>query len=374
MFFVYNLILYCCFKKRVLIFKTMDIGSLKKKTINYLYDHPLLRSSLKNTYKVIILVVSALIFSFGFKCFTAPNYDVFWDFATDGTVAIRTLASTGATGLSQIFVSILKLAGVEWILSGDNQYIVNFIFYFVVNIPLCVFAWFKIGKKFCVFTIINCALVTLFGIVIPTSDVNNFVNQVASAVFDQTVARVLLAGICSGLASSLAYSINASTGGADVIAFYFSEKKSRPAGKFSVIINFVIVLIFSILSTIPGGVADEVAISTALIVMIFTFLYMVVQSIVVDQLDTKNKKVSLQIITKNNELSQIIMANVPHGCTVTEAEGGYTGAKQFMIYMSVRKNEAKKVISICKRVDPNCFINALLTEQVYGRFSRQIVE
>ncbi len=349
----------------------MDIGSLKKKTINYLYDHPKLRSSLKNTYKVIILTLAALIFSFGFKCFTAPNYEYFWE---GGDVAIKTLASTGATGISQIFVSILKLAGVEWILSGDNQYIVNFVVYFIINIPLAVFAWFKIGKKFCIFTVINCALVTVLGIVIPTNSSENFVNLVANAVFDQTVARVLLAGICSGLASALAYSINASTGGADVIAFYFSEKKSRPAGKFSAIINFVIVFVFSILSIIPGGVSDEVDPATALIIAIFTFLYMVVQTIVIDHLDTKNKKVSLQIITKNNELAQIIMANIPHGCTVAEVEGGYTGDKQFMIYMSVRKNEVKKVVSVCRRADPNCFINALLTEQVYGRFSRQVVE
>ena len=359
----------------------MNLKKAKKKTINFLYDHPKIKATLKNSYMVIITILSAFIFSFGFKCFISPNYTVFWDSTTE--VAIRTLASTGSSGLSQVFTSILKLCGVEWILDGENQYIMNFVFYFLVNVPLCIFAWFKIGKKFCIYTILNCALVTIFGIVIPTSSANDFVNEVASAVFNDPVSRVLFAGCCTGLSTGLAYLINTSAGGVDIIAFYISEKKSSPAGKFSACMNCIIVLIYSILSIIPGGVVgavgsgadyEAVSVSTALIIILYTFLYMIITTIVVDTLDTKNKKVSLQIITKNENLSQIIIANVPHGCTISEAVGGYTGDKQFMIYMSVRKNEAKKVISVCRRVDPNCFINALSAEQVYGKFSRQIVD
>ena len=360
----------------------MKLKKLKKKTINFLYDHPIVNEVLKNSYMIIITVISAIIFSFGFKCFISPNYSVFYDVANN-EVAIRTLASTGASGMSQVFVEIIKLCGIEWVIDGEHQYILNFIFYLVVNIPLCIFGWFKVGKKFTIYTILNVSLVSLFGILIPTGNENDFVNQIAKAVFNDPVSRILFAGTCTGLSCGLAYSINTSAGGVDIIAFYLSEKKSTPAGKFSAFMNAVIISVFSILSVIPAGVVgkpgsgsqiEAVEVPTALIIVLYTLLYMIVTTIVIDTLDTKNKKVSLQIITKNANLSQIIIANIPHGCTVVPAEGGYTGEKQYMIYISIRKYESKKVINLCRRVDPNCFINAISTEQVYGKFYRQPVE
>lgn len=356
---------------------------IKKRTINYLYDHPIAKEILKNGYMIFITVLSALIFSFGFKCFISPNFNVFWDFTTQGEVAIRQLASTGASGLSQIFVEIIKLCGFEWIIDGEHQYITNFIFYLLINIPLCIFAWFKIGKKFTIFTILNVSFVSLFGILLPTSNAEDFINLIAHDVFRDPVSRVLFAGVCTGLACVLAYSIDTSAGGVDIIAYYISEKKSSPVGKFSAFINSGVILVFSILSIIPAGVVGEagsnspieaVSPSTAFIIILFTFLYMIVSTLVIDTLDVKNKKINLQIITKNQNLSQIILANIPHGCTVAPAQGGYTGEKIYIIYMSVRKNEAKKVVALCRKADENCFINALPAEQVYGKFHRKPIE
>ncbi len=361
----------------------MKFSTVKKEAINYLYDHPILKLSLEHSYMIFITILSAIIFSFGFKTFISPNYNVFYDFGIDGEVAIRQLASTGASGISQIFVEILKLCGLDWIRDGEHQYIMNFVFYLGVNIPLAVFSWFKISKKFTIYTLLNCAFVTLFGILLPTGSPDDFLNQIARDIFDQPVARVLFAGTCTGLASALAYSINSCAGGIDVIAYYISEKKSSPVGKFSAYINAGVISVFTILSVIPGGIIEPagsggdfeaVRISTASIIVMFTFLYMIVTTLVVDTLDTQNKKVSLQIFTKNENLSQIIMSNIPHGCTICQGEGGFTGDKMFVIYMSVRKNEAKKVVALCRKADPNSFINALATEQIYGKFHRQPID
>jgi uncharacterized membrane-anchored protein YitT (DUF2179 family) len=359
---------------------------VKKKAINYLYDHPKEKWILKNTYMVIMTALSALIFSFGFKAFISPNYQAFGsgDFAD---VAIQQLASCGASGLSQSLVSILKLAGVEWIKDGTNQHIVNFVFYFVINIPLFLLSWFKIGKKFTIYTILNVGLVTVFGIFLPASSSNDFISEVAENVYAQPVSRILFAGITTGVSSALAYSIETSAGGIDVLAYYLSEKKSVQIGGYSAFLNSLVVLLFTILSVIPGGlvvasgsIATEaqpfvaVKLSIAFIIMLYTVIYTIISSLVVDKINVKNKKVSVQIITQNENLSQVILANIPHGCTIVNGKGGYTGEKMFVIYMSVRKNEAKRVVEICRNADPSCFISVMPMEQVYGKFYRKPVE
>ena len=358
-----------------------EIQKVKKKTVNFLFDHPLLKNTMKNSYMVLITIISALIFSFGFKCFIAPNYEVFNPEITSSTVV--QLASCGASGLSQSFVTLLKLFGIEWIRSGENQYIMNFVFYFVINIPLCVLGWLKIGKKFTLYTILNVVLVTVFGIILPTGSKSDFINEIALSIFDQPVARVLFGALCTAISSALAYSIDTSAGGTDIIAYYISERKSRPIGKFSAILNFIVVMIFTVLSVIPGGIVGKigsgdsivaVSISTAFIILLYTFLYMIVVTLIVDTVNIQNKKENVQIITKNVNLSNVILANIPHGCTILEAKGGYTGEKLYIIYMTVRKNEAKKVVNVCKKADPNCFINEIPMDQVYGKFFRKPIE
>ena len=98
---------------------------------------------------------------------------------------------------------------------------------------------------------------------------------------------------------------------------------------------------------------------------------MLLCTIVIDTINIQNKKVELQIITTNPNLSKIILANVPHGCTILNAQGGYTGKQMYIIYMSVRKKEGKHVVKICRRMDPSVFINVMPMDQVYGSFFRK---
>ena len=88
----------------------------------------------------------------------------------------------------------------------------------------------------------------------------------------------------------------------------------------------------------------------------------VLVTVVVDTINIQNKKVELQIMTSNYNLSNVVLANIPHGCTILDAKGGYTGKSMFVIYMSVRKSEAKKVVKICRKADPHVFINVMPME------------
>lgn len=358
---------------------------LKKKTIDYLFDHPIQREILNNAKYIIVTCISAFIFAFGFKCFIQPNYDAVAQIgeASENFVQnleIKTLASCGASGISQIFISLLKICGVTYL--TDNFYfnLTYWALYVLVNVPLFFLGFFKVGKKFAIYTLLNVILTFVFGILLPNSSPDDIINQITFALGTDVFARVAFGALTTGIASSLAYIINSTAGGIDIIAFYIGERKGVTIGKWSALINVIVVGTFSILSTIPlkqdfiDHEMGSVAVSTAFVIFIYMVFYMIFTSVVVDTLNTKNKKVELQIFTAYENLSQIIIANVPHGCTIIPGKGGYTGNNVYVIYVSVSKRETKQVVKVCREADPKCFINVLPMNQVFGRFFKHPIE
>lgn len=348
----------------------------KKKVKNYLYDHPHQRGSLQYLYAFLVTALSALIFSFGFKCFISPNTNAFvnQDIVYE-TGAIKALASSGVSGITQSVVVIFRLCGWTPISDPSISYIINFVSYFAINIPLLIIGYFKVGKRFAVLSFLNVLLVTLFGIILPNNE-GDFISLISETVYQQPVARILFAGMCTGTASALSYIIESTCGGVDIIAFYISERKSTGVGIFSAMFNFVIVCIYSILSCQSGGLVDGITFkavepSQAAIIFLYTFLYMIITTLVVDTINGSNKKLSLQIITRDENLAQVIMSNIPHGCTLTEGKGGYTGNKVYIITLTIRKSEKKRVLRVAKTADPNCFINVFAIDQVYGKFFKR---
>ena len=358
----------------------------KKKVIDYLFDHPVQKDVIDNFYCLIITALSGFIFAFGFKAFIQPNYAAVAAIEGETSLAmveslnIKTLASCGASGLSQVILSIIKISGGTYLTDNTLLDVTYWCLYLGINIPLFLLAFFKVGKRFAAYSLINVALASVFGIILPNSSPNDFINQVTYALGQDIVSRVLFGGLCTGIASALAYHIESTAGGTDIIAYYISEKKSVQIGKWSALFNLIIVSTYSILSTIPIDPAfasaemGEVAAPSALVIFLFTLFYMVLVTLVVDTINIQNKKVELQIMTSNQNLSNVVLANIPHGCTVLDAKGGYTGKPVFIIYMSVRKKEAKKVVKICRKVDPNVFINVMPMDQVYGRFYRKPIK
>ncbi len=353
---------------------------LKKKVKNYFYDHPVQNSILNNTWMILVTILSGFIFAFGFNCFIQPNFDVI-PAEVANEVTIYHLASCGASGISQSLVTILKLCGAGFVANDFYFNLMYWVFYFVVNVPLFFLGFFKVGKKFAIYSLLNVACASGFGILLKSTDPNNILNLIATQMATETVARVIFAASCTGIASALAYLIDSTAGGTDIIAFYISERKSVQIGKYSALFNLFVVGIYSILSVIPVNTElfpnpdlQSVEPATAIIIFLFTVMYMIVISFVVDQINTTNKKFEIQIITPNYNLSQSIIAAIPHGCTIINGKGGYSGNDLFVIHVSVRKSEVKKVIKIVKEIDNKAFINVFPMAQVYGKFFRKPIK
>ena len=241
------------------------------------------------------------------------------------------------------------------------------ILYFVLNIPLFVIAWKGIGKRFAVFTLINVIEVSVLTRLFVEWD---FTFRLYQFIFEHGggfFGRAFFAGVLTGLASASAFKFDFSNGGMDIVAYYFALRKNTSVGKYTTGINIVTILFYTILSgfinywhgdgmiTIIGGV-------------MFSVVYLFVAAFVIDFINVRNKKVELKIVTSMPELSKILLLNVPHGQTLVDAVGGFTGAKRTIITMVISSFEVNSVVKEVQLEDPNAFIQVVPLSQVYGHF------
>ena len=335
------------------------ISKIKRKLNNYMYDHIYLKETLNITKGAFIAAFTALLYAVGFYCFVAPASN------DPTTLSGSSITTGGVGGISQVIWMITQLCGTNISISTMQS-----ILYFALNIPILTFAFFKIGKKFSILSLLNVGLSSLF--IYLLSDFG-LAQKIAAtlATEHEHLARVLFAAVSIGLASSIAFRCEISCGGIDVISYYFALRKSTSVGKYAFTINCCILIsYFALTLTYNKGQHAEIA----LLGLLFSFLYLFVVMLVVDFVNIRNKKVQLQIITTFTEISSVLIANFPHSTTSVNAKGGYSKTDKTIVYMVVSSNEVKHVVSLVKKVDNHAFITATSLVQAYGNFFIKPIE
>ena len=329
----------------------------KKKWTNYKYDHIKLFNGLDITRNAIYVVIAAFIYAFAFYCFITPAV------VDHTTVQGSSITTGGVGGITQTLTLVFELAGIK-----ADPYLFQSIGYFAFNIPILIFAFFKVGKKFALLSVINVGMSSAFIQILNQWDL---AQNIAKAIASEHLARVLFGGVLVGMSSALSYKASASAGGIDVFSYYFALRKSTNVGKYSASINSGIVFLYTILTiAINKGNYVEVA----LLGFMYSIVYLLVNMLVVDFINTRNKKVQLQIITSKEDMSYILISNFPHSTTIVNAKGGYSGQEKKIIYMTISSSEVKKVIYIVRKVDEHSFISVTSLMQAYGNFFIKPIE
>lgn len=350
----------------------------KKRIKNFIIDHPACKTGIELTWCTIITILSALFYSFGFNTFINPNFTALANSGFDtSSIVIGQLFTNGLAGITQSIIYLMKFFNVEFLSDTVVSNIAYWVIYLILNIPVLLLALFGLGKRFGIFTIIDVILSVIFGIILKNDDPTFFVNQISLAVIRWPLLRVIFAGLCTGISSGLAYYIESSAGGVDIIVYYIGEKTSKQVGGYSIILNAAIVSIFAFVSMLQPSEIYGVTANTfaqSFVLFLCTFLYSFVTSFVVDKINTQNKKVLCQIITTKVNLSKSIIAALPHSCTIEKGIGGYSGEEKEVLYISIRKKELHFLLTLCKKEDPHCFTSVLPIDNVYGRFFRKRIK
>ena len=324
-----------------------------KKLNSFSYQHIWLKYILDYGFAVLATVFSAFIFVFGMLTFLEPAL-------SSASESIGpAMVSGGSSGAAQVIKLIIF--SIFKNLDTKNERIILSSLYLLINIPLIILAFKGVGLRFAIFTLLNVGCVFLF--------TNTLKGEIFTALAEYVsdhggmLTRALFAGMCTGISSGIAYKIDTSAGGFDIISFYISAKKSTLAGKYGMFINGTIVASFALVS----GITSK-NFATAIGGALFSFVYLLTVMIVIDVINIRNKKAKIEITTSKKDLPQLLIANIPHGATLVEAKGAFTENERLIIEMVVSTTEIKRSVNIIKTLDPESFVVVTSLSGVYGNF------
>ncbi|WP_117170866.1 YitT family protein [Paraliobacillus sediminis] len=247
--------------------------------------------------------------------------------------------ASGFTGMAQLLSTVFSdYFGIDFISTG--------ILLLLLNIPVAILGWFKVGRYFTIYSFISVACTTLFLEIIPVISFSSDI--MLNAVFG---------GVIGGIGIGISLKWGASTGGSDIVAMVLSRMKDRPIGSYLMIINgFIIVL---------AGYLNEP--ENAL----YTLLALYVTTRVIDTLHTRHEKVTAMIVTKKtDELQQAIHDTMVRGITILPARGAYSKEEKSMLVLVITRYELYDLERIIHEVDPHAFTNVVQTTGIFGFFRK----
>ena len=257
------------------------------------------------------------------------------------------LFSGGILGVSQLLRTLIASrialpAGVD----------IQGVLYLLLNLPLILLAWRALGRVFVVRTLI-CTLSSSFFYSILTAP--------ATPILEERLACCLVGGIIGGFGLGLTLTSGCSSGGLDILGLWLTKRGSHfTVGRFSVSFNAVLYSVCAIVFDLP----------TAL----YSVIYNVISSLMVDRAHQQGITVQLMIFTRNEdpEMPQHIMRELNRGVTYWEGMGAYTGKPIRVMCVAVSKFEVEDLRRIVIEIDPHAFFIVQEGVRIEGNFVRKI--
>ncbi len=272
-------------------------------------------------------------------------------------------------------------------------------FSFVVNIPLLIFSWFKIGKRFTALTAIHLATALVLGNVIsliPDLDTVAIFGKISDSQGSPDAPMLLnwtspnnrplillvyaiAFAIINGWVYSVVYICGACTAGVDFFSFYYAKKKKKNISLILLVNNLVTLLIGTTIgSYIGANVNPNSQYHTGWSVdslfspnLIFSIVAVFVAILVVNYIYPKDKLVTIKIYTEklDHVTKSIIDSSYRHSFTIYSGQGGYTKLQRSVIETTCRVPEAIKFIKTCTSADQDIFMTYTTTKGILGLFS-----
>jgi uncharacterized membrane-anchored protein YitT (DUF2179 family) len=274
------------------------------------------------TKKVTVVILGALLNAISMNLFLIP----------------ANVYSSGFAGIAQLLSKILT----EY---TPITFSMGFLL-LILNIPVAILGWVKVGKSFTLYSFISVLLTSLFLEIIPIKELSHDI--LLNAVFGGVILAV-------GVGFTLKW--GASTGGLDIIAMVLSRLKDKPVGTYMFTLNAIIIVTAGYLYGWEKA--------------LYTLVTLYTSTRVIDAIHTRHEKLTAIIITRNGEeLKKAIQAKLVRGITTLPAKGAYTNETKDMLMIVITRYELFDLERIIKEVDSSAFTNIIETASVVGFFRR----
>lgn len=266
--------------------------------------------------EIILTIIGSSIMAIGVSLFLLPNQ----------------LSSGGIAGIATITYYLLKIPMGTMIL--------------IINIPLFLFSFFKIGKSFFIKSLIGTISLSYF---------IDLFDQFEQLTQDRLLACIY-GGILIGLGTAILLKANSSTGGSDLISFIIKEYKPsiRPSNVITLIDIGIIALNVIFFREIEIGLYSAIAI----------YLMGKMIDILFEGIDFT--KLLLIISNHTEEIAKEIGEKVQRGATGIYGKGMYTNEDKLILMCAASRGDVNRIKLITKKIDPRAFIIITNSREVVG--------
>ncbi len=245
--------------------------------------------------------------------------------------------ANGATGLAQIISTVFQQF-------FHIEFPIGWVLLFI-NLPLFVLGWFKISRRFTVFTGITVVLTSLFMEFIPTEVLTT--DPIICAIFG---------GVLTGAGIGYAFKNGLSSGGLDFITIYIRKKTGRDVGSLAIIFNGMIMFAAGVLF------GWQYALYSALSIF--------VSGKTTDIVYTKQQKMQVMIITRYPDIVvETLQNHLRRGITIiNNAQGAYTKEGETVLFTIVTRYELPLLRQSMKESDKEAFVSIAENVEILGNF------
>ncbi|WP_027120336.1 YitT family protein [Mycoplasmopsis lipofaciens] len=213
----------------------------------------------------------------------------------------------------------------------------------------------------------------------------------------------VIGSVLLGVSIALAWKFGGSTGGTDIIAYYYSTKKQKSISRMLMVVSFTTTFIFLIIFAfaVPHKpTLNEILQSkmtydsngNLLYSMDYTqdlgqrniigmrefstIIYIFIVNGLIAIIYPKYKKVTMSISTKDPELVLDYLKEIKywHAYSINKATSGYTGQDVYKIESTMLLLETRSITRDLKHLDENVWIEIKPVYNIYGRFATKYVD
>lgn len=274
----------------------------------------------KDVKAITMVILSALFYSFAMKAFVNAGNLFPAGFAGISTLISRCLAE---------YANINVPFGV---------------LYFLLNLGPTLLVYHYVGHRFTIYSVLQYSLTSLFTEILP-----------AFPLTDDLLLIAVFGGIVGGFAVSVALMADASTGGMDFLAIFFSNRFNKETWSYVMMVNACILVIAGLLFSWEQS--------------LYSIIYQFCSNQTVKTLHKRYKLKTLFIVTNHpDEVSDAVFKTCRHGITKINAEGMYSKEDKSLLYMTCNDYQVRDIIKSIQSADPKVFVTIMKSDQIVGNY------
>jgi len=243
------------------------------------------------------------------------------------------LYDSGISGLSMLLDQV------------SPAYLTISLFLLILNIPIFIFGYKKLGLVFTIYSIFTVSIYSLMSFMI-TYVFKIDVSLVSPLAGSDLLLCAIFGGVISGIGSGLTIRYGGALDGVEVLSVIFAKKIGISIGTFVLIFNLILYIVC-------GFVIKSWVLPLYSIVTYFVGSKTV--DFVVEGIDSS--KCAMIITTKVNDITKALSENFYSSGTIVGAKGGYSKEDKHIIYFVVNHFQINKLKNIVLNIDRDAFIS-----------------